>query len=36
VEAHRHTHPKGVHTAGAVRRTRITSDRAWGVWHIRF
>jgi hypothetical protein len=31
VEAHRHTHPKGVHTAGAVRPTRVTSDGAWGV-----
>jgi hypothetical protein len=34
VEAHRHTHPKGIHTAGAVRPTRVTSDRAWGVWDI--
>ena len=31
VEAHRHTHPKGVHAAGAVRPTRATSDGAWGV-----
>ena len=31
VEAHRHTHPKGVHTAGAVRLTRATSGGAWGV-----
>jgi hypothetical protein len=28
MEAHRHTHPKGVHTAGAVRPTRAASDRA--------
>ena len=34
VEAHRHTHPKGVHAAGAVRPTRATSDGAWGVSHI--
>ena len=32
VEAHRHTHPKGVHAAGAVRPTRATSAGAWGVW----
>ena len=31
VDAHRHTDPKGVHTAGAVRPTRATSDGAWGV-----
>ena len=31
VEAHRHTHPKGVHAAVAVRPTRVTSDGAWGV-----
>ena len=31
VQAHRHTHLKGVHTAGAVRPTRVTSDGALGV-----
>ena len=31
VDAHRHTHPKGVHAAGAVRPTRATSGGAWGV-----
>ena len=31
VEAHRHTHPKGVHAAPAVRPTRATSVGAWGV-----
>ena len=31
VEAHRHTHPKGVHTAGAVMPTRATSGGASGV-----
>jgi hypothetical protein len=35
VEAHRHTHPKGVHAAGAVRPTRVTSDGAWGVLDLR-
>jgi hypothetical protein len=34
VDAHRHTHPKGVHTAGAVRPTRALSHGASGVWHI--
>jgi hypothetical protein len=31
VDAHRYTHPKGVHTARAVRPTRVTSGGAWGV-----
>ena len=34
VDAHRHTHPKGVHAACAVRATRATSDGAWDVSHI--
>ena len=34
VHAHRHTHPKGVHAAGAVMPTRVTSDGASGVSHI--
>ena len=33
VEAHRHTHPKGVHAARAVRPTRATSGGAPGVSH---
>jgi hypothetical protein len=33
VDAHRHTHPKGVHTAAAVRSTRATSGGASGVSH---
>ena len=36
VEAHRHTHPKGVHAACAVTSTRATSGGASGVWHIGF
>jgi hypothetical protein len=35
VQAHRHTHPKGVHTARAVRPTRATSGSAWGVTDLR-
>ena len=31
MEAHRHTHPKGVHAAGAVRSTRGSSGGASGV-----
>jgi hypothetical protein len=31
VDAHRHTHPKGVLTAVAVRPTRVASDGALGV-----
>jgi hypothetical protein len=31
VEAHRHTDPKGVHAAHAVRPTRVPSGGAWGV-----
>jgi hypothetical protein len=32
VQAHRHTHPKGVQAAGAVRPTRATPDGASGVF----
>src|SRR4029453_16808488 len=35
MDAHRHTHPKGVHAAGAVRPTRATSGGAWGVLDLR-
>ena len=31
MEAHRHTHPKGVQAAGAVTPTRAPSGGAWGV-----
>jgi hypothetical protein len=34
VDAHRHTHPKGVQASRAVRKTRVTSVGASGVWHI--
>ena len=35
VDAHRHTHPKGVHAAGAVRPTGATSGGAWGVSDLK-
>ena len=35
VEAHRHTNPKGVQAAGAVRPTRATSGSAWGVSDLK-
>ena len=35
MHAHRHTHPKGVHTAGAVKPTRAPSNGAWGVLDLR-
>ena len=40
VQAHRHTHPKGVHAAGAVRPTRATSGVhevcwTWKLWGSR-
>jgi hypothetical protein len=36
VDAHCHTHPKGVRTACAVMPPRVTSDGASGVWPIEF
>jgi hypothetical protein len=33
VHAHRHTHPKGVQIAGAVRPTRVISGGALGVFN---
>jgi hypothetical protein len=33
VDVHRHTHPKGVQAAGAVRPSRAASGGAWGVSH---
>jgi hypothetical protein len=34
VEAHRHTHPKGVQAAQAVMSTRAPSDSASGVFDM--
>jgi hypothetical protein len=35
VEAHRHTHPKGVHASGAVRPTPAISGGASGVSDLK-
>jgi hypothetical protein len=36
VHAHRHTHPKGIHNAVAVRSARVVSAGASGVSNIEF